>query len=962
MAFTSINDSIINTHINNNSSCNLSIALKISGKGLRDTSNASNIYDNNGIGLQLWNNTSNNRELAIIDTLNATNSNYATLRLGITQSGATIRSITSNNIIRPLVINDFLTITSNRVGIGTANPLNGLDVRGNITLDGNLLRSDGSLFTNSQWSNSTINSNNIYYNLGNIGIGTTNPIAALDIRNGNVILDNNSRIGIGLTNPQYAIDINNGNVNIGGNLLISLNNTTNNFNIYTASSNSITFSSNITADILLVGAGGNGGNGTFSGGGGAGEVIYYPNYLFTSGTYSFIVGSNVANTSNRITRITFNNNDIIRALGGGDGGGLQIITANTTITLTQNTNIKYNYNQAIVINGGTYNITFADGAITFSGLTPDNSYPILKDTNGNDINPTAWYKFDNSDNLGLDTMGSFSMTNNNATTDTFRAKGTFSASFNGSTSYIIGTGVNLDNKSYSISWWSYATNLNDVGIYSRYDTSTYPVRGTLHIVYRSSTVFSFAFFADDFDINIITSEHLNKWVFFTLTFDTGNNNRKNIYINGTLRASANAGGALSSPNQNYNIGRGYGDGNYFPGKIDDFRIYASRVLTDAQITELYRGRAEIYTYQQLGASAGIPNNENFSLITSGNAGSATKGGDGGSALPTGRFITTITGSPLSVGLGGTGATVTSTAVNGINYGDGGSGNGGLGALGVIIMRFPTTASKYLTITNNFTEMSNLQISGNIYTSNFMIIDNNWIKSANNIYYNQGNIGVGLLRPSFKLDIIDDINVVGNYYRNGTILSYSGSGTVIYSDSRIKTNIIDINDDSALQQILKIEPKIYNYIDINERGTDTVYGFIAQQIREVIPQAVKIQKDFIPNIYKYYDCINYNQIITNEDLTAILKIGDRIKIKDNHQDFYRTATIITITETKITVDLTIHGDKCFIYGKEINDFHYLDKNYIYTLGVCATQDLYKTLNRLNDKYNEQQMKIKKLLQQ
>jgi len=232
-------------------------------------------------------------------------------------------------------------------------------------------------------------------------------------------------------------------------------------------------------------------------------------------------------------------------------------------------------------------------------------------------------------------------------------------------------------------------------------------------------------------------------------------------------------------------------------------------------------------------------------------------------------------------------------------------------------------------------------------------------NSNNINYTQGNIGIGTLRPAFKLDIIDDINVVGNYYRNGTILSYSGTGTLIFSDNRIKTNIIDINDDNALQQILKIEPKIYNYIDIAERGTDTVYGFIAQQIREVIPQAVKIQKDFIPNIYKYFDCINYNQIITNEDLTTILKIGDRIKIKDNCQDFYRTATIINITETIITIDLTIEGDKCFIYGKEINDFHYLDKSYIYTLGVCATQDLYKMLGGLNDKYEEQQNKIKRI---
>ncbi len=55
-----------------------------------------------------------------------------------------------------------------------------------------------------------------------------------------------------------------------------------------------------------------------------------------------------------------------------------------------------------------------------------------------------------------------------------------------------------------------------------------------------------------------------------------------------------------------------------------------------------------------------------------------------------------------------------------------------------------------------------------------------------------------------------------------------------SDSRIKTNIQDINNDNALQLILKIEPKTYNYFNVLERGNINVYGFIAQQIQEVIP--------------------------------------------------------------------------------------------------------------------------------
>jgi hypothetical protein len=44
-----------------------------------------------------------------------------------------------------------------------------------------------------------------------------------------------------------------------------------------------------------------------------------------------------------------------------------------------------------------------------------------------------------------------------------------------------------------------------------------------------------------------------------------------------------------------------------------------------------------------------------------------------------------------------------------------------------------------------------------------------------------------------------------------------------SDERIKKHIQDINDDGALQKILLIQPKTYEYIDKVEKGSDIVYG-------------------------------------------------------------------------------------------------------------------------------------------
>jgi hypothetical protein len=39
--------------------------------------------------------------------------------------------------------------------------------------------------------------------------------------------------------------------------------------------------------------------------------------------------------------------------------------------------------------------------------------------------------------------------------------------------------------------------------------------------------------------------------------------------------------------------------------------------------------------------------------------------------------------------------------------------------------------------------------------------------------------------------------------------------------------------------------------------------------------------------------------------------------------------------------------CFAHGTQVDDFHALDKNYIYTLNVCAVQELYKMIQKQND---------------
>lgn len=234
----------------------------------------------------------------------------------------------------------------------------------------------------------------------------------------------------------------------------------------------------------------------------------------------------------------------------------------------------------------------------------------------------------------------------------------------------------------------------------------------------------------------------------------------------------------------------------------------------------------------------------------------------------------------------------------------------------------------------------------------------FVLNTNNIIsQNSGNMGLGVATPSQKLDVNGNINITTgfNYMRNGTALTNS---VATFSDSRIKTNIEDIGDISALERIMKVEPKNYNYIDVEERGSANVIGFIAQQVKEIIPEAVVIGEEFIPNIYRYYEIVSSDTILINDANINKIFIGNMLKIKVNKTTLV-TKVIDKVNKIiKIDVEIDVKA-KCLIYGVKINDFHFIDKNYIYTLNVCATQEIYRRLEEHKKEIEELKSKIASL---
>jgi hypothetical protein len=224
--------------------------------------------------------------------------------------------------------------------------------------------------------------------------------------------------------------------------------------------------------------------------------------------------------------------------------------------------------------------------------------------------------------------------------------------------------------------------------------------------------------------------------------------------------------------------------------------------------------------------------------------------------------------------------------------------------------------------------------------------------ANYLLYKDGNVGIGTNVPTATLDIFTTNPSLNSVKVSNDI--WAQTGVVYSSDARIKKDIVDIDDGDALAKIMAIQPKIYDYVDNNRHRNKTdVYGFIAQQIAEVIPNAISLQTEAIPNIYTFGTI--YSKVLMINDEIADVKEGSKIAVLFNNSKYIiEIQDIYTPSVYAVDNPYNLAGT-VFIYGTVVEDFYTLDKNYIYALNVCATQDLHRRQLGMQSKLAEIQGK-------
>lgn len=117
---------------------------------------------------------------------------------------------------------------------------------------------------------------------------------------------------------------------------------------------------------------------------------------------------------------------------------------------------------------------------------------------------------------------------------------------------------------------------------------------------------------------------------------------------------------------------------------------------------------------------------------------------------------------------------------------------------------------------------------------------------------------------------------------------------------------------------------------------------AQQVKEVLPEAVSLQKDVIPNVFSVATCAsNVITLPNTHTLTKDAKID--IVAENGDRELY---TIVDVpSPNQVVIDRNIASSNVFVYGEEVEDFHTIEKSYIYTLNVRATQVLSNKIDEL-----------------
>ena len=198
----------------------------------------------------------------------------------------------------------------------------------------------------------------------------------------------------------------------------------------------------------------------------------------------------------------------------------------------------------------------------------------------------------------------------------------------------------------------------------------------------------------------------------------------------------------------------------------------------------------------------------------------------------------------------------------------------------------------------------------------------------------GYVGIGTTSPSYPLEVNGSVSEgsVNKYFSSTVNWLNSGGGNSISirasnfvrcdglihdSDERIKENITDIDDNYSLQKVRDISCVWYNYKDKVSREDVRVAGFIAQQVKEHLPEAVRLEREIIPNEMRLID-VSWNGIDMSCNLQDVSGVKYRFYVTNDISGNDTKKKDVIVMQI-IHLHLIINGITYFVTEKKLMIF-------------------------------------------
>ena len=229
-----------------------------------------------------------------------------------------------------------------------------------------------------------------------------------------------------------------------------------------------------------------------------------------------------------------------------------------------------------------------------------------------------------------------------------------------------------------------------------------------------------------------------------------------------------------------------------------------------------------------------------------------------------------------------------------------------------------------------------------YGSSHAMYVGGWVGIMNNAPYAPLHVSGGNA-VSFNLQAYLDGGGVANTNETRSNLTHSiiadnrirAAAFDVASDSRIKTQQQLSDGVSDLAALRSIQITDYRHIDVLSKGGRAQKKVIAQQVEQVYPQAVGKGREVVPDIYKQASLkAGWVNLATN------LKQGERVRLITEKTD--KLHEVLEVGVGRFRVSMEGDSEKLFVYGREVDDFRFVDYDAISMLNVSATQELHRQL--------------------